>query len=462
MIPLPEFVADALAGRAAALAAHWRVRAAAATPRRLVPPDDHAPDPGLAPSADGSARATRPADLAPAPDTSGTVASDLAETLVAALAASLRKDARPMGEVMRLGWRAGAEAHQGGLSLRHVVRDADLLLAVLLTEVERAVDDRPAGERAPDDATHAVAVARRLHQGTGGFLQAAVSGFVHAFLRALRERYRMLRHDLRNPLGTIQGALSLMEDETVPLEMRHSPQVRAMVARNAGSLDRLIGAGLDDAAATSLLAAPQVVAVADVARAARREVREPARLTGCTIEVDVPETARAQVDGAAFELALTALLLAATAESVPGARVVVGWCPPDAAPADGAEPTAPASQEIVLRLHVEAGAEPLHRASDAPPSAHQNGTTPPDAAGAASGGRWWDEAGLALAASILADHGGRLAGEGISPALPDADAPAALAACPALLVTLPERYPNVDPRAPRRRAADGYLQPRRG
>jgi signal transduction histidine kinase len=309
VIPLPEYVADALAGRDVALAAHWRTRATAATPRR--------------------APAGRPVEagvsvVAPA--------GESAEAIVRALAASLRKDARPVGEVMRLGWRAGAEAHAAGLSLRHVVRDADLLLAVLLAEVERILQGRADAPGEEGAAAAAIAVARRLHQGASGYLQSAVSGFVHAFLRALRERYRMLRHDLRNPLGTIQGALSLMEDESVPEETRHGPRMREMVARNAGSLDRLIAAGLDDAAAASLLAAPQEIALADVARAARREVREAARLVGCEVVLAVPETATAQVDAAALELALTSLMLAAVALAAPGDSVAVSWYGPEAAP----------------------------------------------------------------------------------------------------------------------------------
>jgi hypothetical protein len=72
-------------------------------------------------------------------------------------------------------------------------------------------------------------------------------------------------------------------------------------------------------------------------------------------------------------------------------------------------------------------------------------------------GAHWDEQGVALAASILADHGGRLAAEGLSPADPNAEQARTLAGHAALVLTLPERFPNVDPRVPRRRAADQYL-----
>ncbi|HZF67438.1 MAG TPA: histidine kinase dimerization/phospho-acceptor domain-containing protein [Gemmatirosa sp.] len=431
MIPLPEYVADALAGRDVALAAHWRARAVAATPRRW-------PAVGGTPAPAPEAHAPALADAGAVPET---MATESAEALVRALAASLRKDARPLGEVMRLGWRAGADAHSAGLSLRHVVRDADLLLAVLLTEVERIVAGRAETPGEEGAAAAAIAVARRLHQGAGGYLQAAVSGFVHAFLRALRERYRMLRHDLRNPLGTIQGALSLMDDESVPVETRHGPKMREMVARNAGSLDRLIAAGLDDAAAASLLAAPQQIALADVARAARREVREAARLVGCDVVVSVPEAATAQVDAAALELALTSLLLGAVALAGAGDTVAVSWCAPEAAtPASTAglptagTPVPAGAPTVTLRLSVDGGG-----------------------VGAPGGGARWDEQGIALAASILADHGGRLTAEGLSPADPNAEQARTLARFAVLVLTLPERFPNLDPRVPRRRASDQYL-----
>jgi len=75
---------------------------------------------------------------------------------------------------------------------------------------------------------------------------AAVRRYGEAADRALQERFRRLRHDLRNPLGTIRSALSLMADESVPEEARRSPRFRAMIDRNTTALDRLIVARLGD------------------------------------------------------------------------------------------------------------------------------------------------------------------------------------------------------------------------
>lgn len=369
-----------------------------------------------------SAATPRPAGLtSPAPDDGAAAEAaevDAAERVVCALAASVLSstaaalmhaggypvdashDARPTAEVMRLGWTAGGAAYAAGHSVHHVVRDADLLLAIVLADVERVVAERPPKPGVGPAA--GLAVARQLHRAATRYTQAAVSGFVHALLRGLRERYRLLRHDLRNPLGTIRSALSLMEDESVPVETRQGPNIRAMVARNAGSLDRLIGRRLDDASAVALLAPSRMVSVRDVVLAARREVRDAARLAGCDVVVDVPDTVPSQVDGAALELTLTAVLLAGLVHAPAGGRVRVQCVdrPPSAVP-DPAGDDQGIAHCAVLRVDLERADgrvpcqddDPLADALEVPRSAR---------------GPCWDEEGLELALALAQDHGGRL------------------------------------------------------
>jgi signal transduction histidine kinase len=303
------------------------------------------------------------------------------------------QDAPAVGEVMRLGWSAGRAAFDAGVSVQHVVRDADLLLAVVLADVERALEESEPAQGAT--AAEAFTVARRLHRAAGRYGQAAVSGFTHALLAHLRERYRLLRHDLRNPLGTIRSALSLMEDETVPAETRQGPGIRAMVARNAGSLDHLITLGLDDAAATALLSPAQEVALREVALAARREVREAARLAGCEVVVELPDIGPSRVDGAALELTLTAVLLAALAPAVPGTTLRVGYAGAPGAGDEGSE---------LLLVTIE------------PPISSIGGGSPP-----AVPGPRWDEHGLELAFELARDHGARLGADPSEPRLRDAE-----------------------------------------
>lgn len=412
---LSQFVAAALIERAPALASHWRERAQAATPRHPLPPARAA-----RPGADG-AGADAAADGAPDRShaervlraladevTASTAAAALLAGDAAAVAAGVAApaadplDARPSADVMQLGWMAGAGAFEAGLSVHHVVRDADLLLAIVLADLERSVDALAADEAAALAATPGAAfgAARRLQRAMGRYTQAAASGFVHALLRNLRERYRLLRHDLRNPLGTIRSALSLMDDETVPEEMRHGPGIRSMVARNAGSLDQLISSGLDDAAAAALLIPPQDVALRDVALAARREVREAARLAECAVVIgDMPADPPSHVDPAALELTLTALLLAGLAHAGPGDAVRVDCINRGDATGRAASESPDGRPRAVVRVTVS------RDRADEPPDT-------PD-----SGDALWDEHGLALAASLAADHGGALSAD---PAVADA------------------------------------------
>jgi signal transduction histidine kinase len=498
---LSEFVAASLAAHASHLAQHWLERALAATPRSPAPlggaaagaPGPGAPAPGApAPGAPASTAHGVAGDAAAVAERAEQVVRALAASVLSSTAASLvmagdhtaarrvlasgggtgaggapGPDARPAGEMMRLGWSAGAAAFAAGHSVHHVVRDADLLLAVVLADVERAVADVPPGPGAT--AADALAVARRLHRATGRYAQAAVSGFVHALLRGLRERYRLLRHDLRNPLGTIRSALSLMEDESVPVETRQGPNIRAMVARNAGSLDRLISRRLDDAAATALLAPPHEVRLRDVAQAARREVREAARLAGAEIVVDVRGDAPLHVDGAALELTLTTVLLSALARAAPGATVRVSCADhaPRPDPTPGALPGAPcggADEDcvcVVMRVDIEppgpAFIDPAFTgASSTGASSTGASSTGAPGGGAAANGTAgqssrdradtdadmalprWDAHGLGLAIALAGDHGGRLGVAADVPATRDAEAlVAALAYAPSIFLRLP-------------------------
>src|SRR5437868_688553 len=267
-------------------------------------------------------------------------ASSQAEQILRAVVACLDRDARWQGEVMRLAWTTGAAAHAAGVPVHHVVRDADALLGVLLAAVEESARARALTAAADDEMTVADAldVARRFQRAVGLHAQAAVTSYVHAQVRTTRARWRVLRHDLRNPLGTIRSALSLMEDEALPPDTRTGPRIRAMVARNAGALEGLIATRLDDRAADALVAAPQDVSLRDVALAVRSTLDDAIRHAGCEIVVD-DALPVARVDEAAVELTLGTLLLAAVSRARPG----------DVLRVESASPRASSSRTVMLR-----------------------------------------------------------------------------------------------------------------
>jgi signal transduction histidine kinase len=228
-----------------------------------------------------------------------------AERLVTTIARSLRNDPAWHGVLMQDGWSMGAMAYQCGASLHDALAAMDLLPAVVLYAGERAADAYEGRSSAADG----LAVSRQVQRASSLLAQATAKGFMHAHGDALRRRFRMLRHDLRNPLGTIKTALSLMGDETMPIERRSDPRVRAMVLRNAAALETLIGRELGDSAAPDPGLGQRDVSLADIARSVRRDVREEALQIGVEIEVDeLLPTLR--LDATTFALALKSALAA--------------------------------------------------------------------------------------------------------------------------------------------------------
>jgi K+-sensing histidine kinase KdpD len=235
---------------------------------------------------------------------------------VSTIARSLRNDPAWHGALMHDGWALGGMAYQCGSSLQDVLAAVALLPAIVLYACEGAM----ASYSDTSTAAEGVAVARGIQRSAALLTQAVVKGFTHAHAEALRQRFRILRHDLRNPLGTIKTALSLMSDETMPLERRSDPRVRAMVLRNAAALEALIASESGDGAAPDPALAQREVSLADVARAVRRDVRDEAVHGGVEIEVD-EELPTLRVDATAFALALKSALGALLAEAHSDTRI---------------------------------------------------------------------------------------------------------------------------------------------
>jgi signal transduction histidine kinase len=169
-----------------------------------------------------------------------------ATALVRVLAASLATDGGATGDAAARGAALGVSAFEAGLALQHLLRAFDLLEARCLD----VVADAMAGSGAVTGSiADGVRLTRQFRQGAAMAAIAAAQGFGEAADRALQERFRRLRHDLRNPLGIIRSALSLMADESVPEEARRSPRFRAMIERNTTALEQMITAMLGDAEA---------------------------------------------------------------------------------------------------------------------------------------------------------------------------------------------------------------------
>jgi len=166
-----------------------------------------------------------------------------AAMLVRCVAAALVARDGADDEAIRQGATIGTSAFAQREALHQVLRAFDRLTARGLDVVEDAVSRDGARVAAAD----AMEVTRALLEVAESMRVSAVRGFIEAANAALQERFRHLRHDLRNPIATIRSALSLMADETVPEEARRSPRFRAMIERNTAALDQLVVARLGDA-----------------------------------------------------------------------------------------------------------------------------------------------------------------------------------------------------------------------
>ena len=200
--------------------------------------------------------------------------------LVHALVAALRAREGTWEEATAHGFALGASAFTQGVALPQLLRAVQRLTASCLDVTEDVLT--ATGDRvAPREAMR---VWRDLHE-TGERIGVDVArGFAEAADRALRERFRRLRHDLRNPIATIRSALSLMTDATVPEAARRNPRFPAMIERNVTTLDQLILGRLSDSEAGVLppAAAAESASVVrgggesrdDLARASERNDRQ--------------------------------------------------------------------------------------------------------------------------------------------------------------------------------------------
>ena len=246
------------------------------------------------------------------PVASGHVTAAVA--LIESLSSVLASDGAISEDMVARGLAFGAEAFESGSSLHHTLKALNLLSAMTMYMVETVAGEKVEGDLAPVDG---VRLSRRFQQGLSLLMLSVVKGFTHASEDGMRERFRSLRHDLRNPLGTIRSVLALMDDETISPEERSNPRFHAMAKRNARSMGDLIGERLSDAEAVPRAHAFQLVSLRTIACAVRRELRAEATVRKTTVLVAGSKT-RLQVDAIGLELMLHELLLVALHESVAG------------------------------------------------------------------------------------------------------------------------------------------------
>jgi signal transduction histidine kinase len=241
--------------------------------------------------------------------------------LIQALAATLASDGASSEDSVMLGLTYGADAFEEGSSLHHMLKGLDLLGAMTLYAVETAVSSEMAAAGGVADG---VRLCRRLQQAMSLLTLASTKGYTQAVNDRLRDQFRHLRHDLRNPLGTIKSVLALMDDETMPADARTHPRFRAMAARNARSLEELIGARLSDASVLLPALTHQSVSLRTIACGVRRDLRAEWASRAITVSI-ANARARVRVDAVSLELLLHAILLAALQEVTEGDELLIDF-----------------------------------------------------------------------------------------------------------------------------------------
>jgi signal transduction histidine kinase len=205
----------------------------------------------------------------------------------------------------------GELRHRQRASVHQVVHEYRILGGILADFVRRETG----ALRIAPPADQYAEVLCRLNDCVGVLLQTTVDTFIEEYTGTIERQTgrlegfnRMVSHELRQPLGTLQFALALLRRDGHDAE--HRDRVLTLVERNVSrlvdltrkleSLSRLQTAPIDTAS-------HQQVEVAAIAGEVARQLQEMAAVRGVDIRID-PALPSIVVDPARLELVLTNLV----------------------------------------------------------------------------------------------------------------------------------------------------------
>lgn len=248
-------------------------------------------------------------------------AEPLVGPLIASVAEALRSETGSSDSVVVLGLAYGANASEGGASLHHTLRGLDLLAAMILYAIETELGQEEDSRYSAADGIH---LARRVQQAMSLLTVATVKGFTHAIGDGMRDQLRALRHDLRNPLGTIKNVIAMLDDASLTSDAHSTARFLAMADRNARSLEGLITNRLGNVAAFLPNTASRHVSLRTVACGVRRDLRAESEARSATVVVGTVAH-RLDVDAASLELVLFVILQAALQEGHAGEEIAIDF-----------------------------------------------------------------------------------------------------------------------------------------
>jgi signal transduction histidine kinase len=259
-------------------------------------------------------------DLSPYPDVED-------PQIIHGIAACLRDSRTRMVctlELMERARQIGEVAEAKGVAAEQIL-NGYLILDELLWQLANRELARCAGEKADGEFVVPACVSlRRLHEAVMVVVRATTGAYLHRYRERIREDTermrsfnRMVSHELKNPISTLQGAAALLSDESVAADPEARGRYVAMVRRNTARMSDLVSdlLALTTTERSEAMAPAEPVAFREIFHTVRERLLDDAEEKGVRIEEgSLPKVA---VDRAALELVLTNLVANAIRYSDP-------------------------------------------------------------------------------------------------------------------------------------------------
>jgi signal transduction histidine kinase len=206
------------------------------------------------------------------------------------------------GKAMEL----GALRHEQGFDAYEILKEHEILAGILYTTMRDALGQVPPEISTPD----AVAFCwQRVAEATERIRQATMMHFLRISAEQVRLREerlrrfnRMVSHELKNRIGAIRGAATLLAEPW--LEPEQTARFQRIISQNGEGLQRV----LENLTALSRLEGDsrqqRNVLLPQAAQEAVRQLRDAAKLGEVKVALD-DDLPAVEVDAAAVELALT-------------------------------------------------------------------------------------------------------------------------------------------------------------
>jgi len=218
--------------------------------------------------------------------------------------AEISTDAPVVAKAMEL----GALRHQQGFDAYEILKEYEILGGILFTFFIRAVDTI----EGPCERADLMACSARLFRAVTVIQQATMTDFLRLAGERIGEREnrlrafnQMLSHEIKNRIGAVLGASSMLQEAAVTDAGRD--RMVEIIARNAREMAKTVESILELTQLEKDARQHRHVGLAQAVREAARQVREAARHASVEIRIrEIP--AEIEVDASVVELCVTNFL----------------------------------------------------------------------------------------------------------------------------------------------------------